>query len=89
MKSEVNGLAVETILTFDRIERKDTKLFLSRNGKSVEVKITSDGFANNHFENPRYSVTYEGGTFEYSLKGHACWAYSVNLALLMIGAYTH
>ncbi|MGE3533660.1 MAG: hypothetical protein AB7H48_02395 [Parachlamydiales bacterium] len=89
IKHDVEGRTIETSLAFDKIDSANSTLFLTRNGKPVEVKIAAEDFKDKHFKNPVYTVTWEGGTFEYALKGDACWAYSLNLAFLIVGAYTH
>ena len=89
IRHEAQGKVLETALELAGIDRAASKILLTRNGKPVEVQITADGFANNHFENPTYTAVVDGRTVTYKLSGHACYGFSLHLSFLIIGAYTH
>lgn len=89
IRHETESGMKETVLAFVRIDQAKSIIVLNRNGSMVEVGISSEGFANNHFENPTYRATIDGQEIAFTLKGHACYGYSLHLALLILGAYTH
>ncbi|MBI2604764.1 MAG: hypothetical protein HYW49_01665 [Deltaproteobacteria bacterium] len=89
IKHETEAGMRETVLAFVGVDRAKAKIVLQRNGVPVEVLISADGFANNHFENPTYRAALDGQEISFTLKGQACFGYSLHLALLILGAYTH
>lgn len=89
IRHETEAGTKETTLAFLGIDKAGSKIILKRNGFPVEVSIVAEGFANNHFENPTYRATIDGHDVAFTLKGRACFGYSLHLALLILGATTH
>ena len=70
-------------------ESHEGKIILEINGETVEASIKADGFENNHFLNPTYSATVGGKPVEFTLKGEACFGYSLHLLFMTLGAMVH
>ncbi|MEK6704234.1 MAG: hypothetical protein AAB116_11455 [Candidatus Poribacteria bacterium] len=78
-----------TSIYFKRLEKAENKLLFDINGQEVAVAITSEGFSEGHFLNPTYKAILNGTEVNYTLQGSACYGYSLHLAFLILGAYTH
>jgi hypothetical protein len=90
------GELVTTKLELIKIDPKTKTITISINGIQVPVAITADAFASGHFQNPTYSAQYPGApgalaqTVEFKIeKGQACYGFSVNLLVMILGAYFH
>ncbi|MEK6556096.1 MAG: hypothetical protein AABZ31_12700, partial [Bdellovibrionota bacterium] len=58
-------------------------------GQAVVVNIVGESFANNHFHAPTYSTTLNGQAVTFSFTGEACFGYSTNLSMMILGAMAH
>jgi hypothetical protein len=70
-------------------ESIEGRIILEVNGETVEVVIKGEAFENNHFKNPTYSTTLAGKPVEFTLKGEACFGYSLHLLFMTLGALVH
>lgn len=85
----VDSKELVTSIRFIKLVKEENKLLFQANDKEFPVFITSEGFANNHFENPTYRVVINEKEISFTLKGKACFGYSLHLIFMIIGAYLH
>jgi hypothetical protein len=59
------------------------------NEEEVAVTITPEGMANGHFVNPTYSAVIGGKPVSYRVEVEGCLGYSINMGMIILGAYSH
>jgi len=59
------------------------------NEELVVVSITSEGMSNGHFVNPTYSATIGGKPVSYRIEAEGCLGYSIQMGMIILGAYAH
>lgn len=91
IRSTVEGVTRETKMKFVGVDRDTATITVDVNGTQVPVRISSEGFVNNHFINPIYSASFEdqGTVYFYLRDGKACYGYSLHLIFMVLGAYLH
>jgi len=57
--------------------------------EEIAVLITPEGMANGHFVNPTYSTVIGGKPVSYRIEVEGCFGYSINMAMIILGAYAH
>jgi hypothetical protein len=62
---------------------------LTINGEPVDVSVVGESFQNNHFQSPKFKATVRGQEITFSFSGEACFAYSSNLAMMILAAKVH
>jgi hypothetical protein len=82
----IGGTINQASLIFVGIDKANSKIQLLLDDHPLEVSISADSFENGHFENPTYRAKVRGRDISYTLKGHACYGYSLHLAFLILGA---
>ncbi|MBU6376778.1 MAG: hypothetical protein KGQ59_12325, partial [Bdellovibrionales bacterium] len=59
----------ETKLQFVKLDKTKNIFTFLVNDQQVEVRVTFDAFANNHYLNPTYRTEVDGKALEFTLKG--------------------
>jgi hypothetical protein len=59
------------------------------NEEEVLVSITPEGISNGHFVNPTYSAVIGGRPVSYRIEAEGCLGYSIQMAMIILGAYSH
>ncbi len=62
---------------------------LKIDGQDVVVTVTGKKFDHNHFQEPRFQATLGTQTLEWNFTGESCPMYSTNIAMMILGAYSH
>jgi len=66
------------------------KIFKLRiNGEEIVVSITPEGINGGHFVNPTYSTTLGGKPVSYRIEVEGCLGYSIQMGMIILGAYAH
>lgn len=79
----------ETKLQFVRLDKAKNVFTFLVNDQEIEVRVTFDAFANNHYLNPTYRTEVNGKPLEFTLKGSACYNFSAHLNFMILGALLH
>ena len=58
-------------------------------GKAVEVKVSAKSFEGGHFQAPHYEAVIDGVAVAFDFSGQACFGYSANIAMMILGPYAH
>ncbi len=84
------GAAIQTKVTLTDIEPDTHTITLKFNDQVVPVVITFDAFEKAHFINPTYTASLSGRQIQFKLEnGKACYGFSSNLLMMILGAYLH
>ncbi|MBU2573470.1 MAG: hypothetical protein KKH28_05280 [Elusimicrobia bacterium] len=59
------------------------------NDAEVVVAIAPEGISNGHFVNPTYSTVIGGKPVSYRIEVEGCFGYSIQMAMIILGAYAH
>jgi hypothetical protein len=59
------------------------------NEEVVTVSITPESLTNGHFVNPTYSTVLGGKPVSYRVEVEGCLGYSIYMAMVVLGAYSH
>jgi hypothetical protein len=78
-----------TTVAFSGADPKAGNFTLTINGKPVVVSIASEGKSGAHFINPTYSTEIDGKPVSYRIDATGCMKYSLNMGMLILGAYAH
>lgn len=89
VRHETEGREITTSLYLVRVNKPENKIIFKVNDQEIAISITADKFENNHFINPTYRGVVAGQEFSYSLEGQACFGFSTQLSLMVLGAYLH
>lgn len=84
--------SVTTKVEFVRIEKTgDLTALITLFVDGVEVPVTVEGetFANGHFHAPLFTAKMPKKTLQFKFTGESCFGYSTNLAMMIVGAYSH
>jgi hypothetical protein len=81
--------ARKTTVQLAGVDPKDKTFTLRLNGKDVVVSITAEGFSGGHFVNPTYSTVIDGKNVSYRMEVECCFGYSIQMAMMILGAYVH
>jgi hypothetical protein len=58
-------------------------------GAPLAISVQGKSFSNSHFQEPRFSAVLSGKTVEFEFTGGACFKYSVNISMMILGVYAH
>jgi len=88
--SSADGDAQRTTSIFlGKVDGANKKFTMKLNGEEITVAITAEGMNGGHFVNPTYSTVIAGKPVSYRIEVEGCFGYSINMAMIMIGAYAH
>jgi len=59
------------------------------NDEEVVVLVTPEGMSDGHFVNPTYSTVIGGKPVSYRIEVTGCFGYSINIGMIILGAYAH
>jgi hypothetical protein len=59
------------------------------NDEEIVVLITPEGTSNGHFVNPTFSTVIGGKPVSYKIDAEGCFGYSINMGMIILGAYSH
>jgi len=62
---------------------------LKINGEEVVVSISAEKEQKGHFVNPTYSAVLGGKKVSYRIEAEGCMGYSIQMGMLILGAYAH
>ncbi|MGE0616068.1 MAG: hypothetical protein AB7P04_10545 [Bacteriovoracia bacterium] len=85
-------LTVETKVEFVKVKKTgeaEGMITLKLDGAEVTVQVTGKTFANGHFQAPSFKTTLNGKEVSFAFTGEACFGYSSNLSMMILGAYAH
>ncbi len=66
---------------------KTIKLLI--NNEEVAVVISPEGISDGHFVNPTFSTVIGGKPVSYRIEATGCYGYSINMTMMILGAYAH
>lgn len=88
--TSADGAAQRTTSIFlGKVDAANKKFTMKLNGEEITVAITSEGMNGGHFINPTYSTVINGKPVSYRAEVEGCYGYSINMALIILGAYAH
>ena len=65
------------------------EITLRIDGNEVVVNVTGKTFSDNHFHEPTFETVLKGKTVKFDFTGEACFGYSTNLSMMILGAMAH
>lgn len=68
---------------------KTGRIALSIDGTLVPIEITAAAFDRGHFQHPKFETTLNGKPIAFEFSGEACFSYSANLAMMILGSFSH
>ena len=89
---QTNGAVRTTKIEFVKLAKtgeREGLITLLLNGVEMPVHVVGEKYENKHFQAPSYETQINGKTVAFKFTGHACFAYSVNLSMMIFGAYAH
>lgn len=88
--TSADGSAQRTTSIFlGKVDGANKKFTMKLNGEEITVAITAEGMNGGHFVNPTYSTTIAGKPVSYRIEVEGCFGYSINMAMIILGAYAH
>lgn len=59
------------------------------NDETVTVTVTPESLNGGHFVNPTYTAVIGGKTVSYRIEVEGCLGYSIQMGMIILGAYSH
>lgn len=81
-----------THIEFMKIEKTgnaEGQMTLKIDGEPIQVKISGKSFDHGHFQSPHFESVLGGKKVEFDFTGEACFGYSANLGMMILGTYAH
>lgn len=78
-----------TSVFLGKVDGPNKKFVMKLNGEEITVAITAEGINSGHFVNPTYSTVISGKPVSYRIEVEGCFGYSINMAMIILGAYAH
>lgn len=78
-----------TSVSFAGADAASRTFKLRINSEVLVVSIAAEGISNGHFVNPTYSTVIGGKSLSYRIEVEGCFGYSIQMAMIILGAYAH
>jgi hypothetical protein len=77
------------LMGIEQVGPQEARIHFSIDGQFVGVAVSGQSFENGHFQRPRFSAQIGEKSVSFEFSGQACFGYSANIAMMILGSYVH